>query len=447
MQKYDRSQRKRTAGFVYNQLSGKFSREDNGLVQKTDCIKSMIAYPNCSMRIKTSLLVAWLLFAAVAARSQEEFVEPPSRFLTRIPFRQLTGGVILFNAQFDTYPDTLNFILDTGSSGISLDSTTAEYFKEKPEPSDKTIRGIAGIKKVSFLYNRRMVLPRLTVDSLNFHVNDYSVLETVYGERIDGIVGYSMLSRYIFKINYDSLFIDICSNGSIRYPKDGFLLKPFISTLPIHNVKVEDETVHDIRILHDIGAGVCLMLTKDFAEDSALLKKKRKLRVKEGAGVGGEILMKITVVKELKLGPYRFHNVPTYIFEDKYNVTSYPFLSGLIGNDILKRFNVIINYAKRDIHLKPNTHYREPFDYSYSGIELHYVDGATTVAGVAPDSPGEKTGLQEGDIIIGVNNNLTQNFAQYKQALQEPNKKVKLIISRNGGLMEKQLKISSILKR
>lgn len=399
------------------------------------------------MRIKTSSIVAWLLFATIAARSQEEFVEPPSRFLTRVPFRQLTGGVILFNARFDTHPDTLNFILDSGSSGISLDSTTAAYFNEKPEPSDKSIRGIAGIKKVSFLYNRKMILPNLTVDSLNFHVNDYSILGTVYGERIDGIVGYSMLSRYIFKINYDSLFMDICSNGSIRYPKDGFLLRPNIGTLPVHFVKVGDETEHDIRILHDIGAGVCLMLTKDFVEDSALLKKKRKLRVKEGAGVGGEILMNITVVKELKLGPYRFRNVPTYVFEDKYNVTSYPFLSGLIGNDILKRFNVIINYARRDIHLKPNTHYREPFDYSYSGIELHYVDGLIIIASVAPNSPGESAGLQDGDILVGINNNLSQNFAQYKQALQEPNTKVKLIISRNGELMQKQLKISTILKR
>ena len=83
--------------------------------------------------------------------AQEEFIEPVSRLLTRISFTQLTGGVVILQAQLDNFPDTLNFILDTGSSGISLDSATVAYFKLEPEASDRTIRGIAGIKKVGFL--------------------------------------------------------------------------------------------------------------------------------------------------------------------------------------------------------------------------------------------------------------------------------------------------------
>src|SRR6185295_2402535 len=82
---------------------------------------------------------------------QEEFIEPASRFLTRVHFNQLTGGVILLQGQFGDFPDTMNFILDTGSGGISLDSTTADYLKLKPVPSDRTIRGIAGIRLVSFV--------------------------------------------------------------------------------------------------------------------------------------------------------------------------------------------------------------------------------------------------------------------------------------------------------
>src|SRR5688500_11285402 len=187
-----------------------------------------------------------------------------------LSFTQLTGGVVILRAQLDNFPDTLNFILDTGSSGISLDSTTVAYFKLKPEASDRTIRGIAGIKKVGFLYNRKLKFPNLTVDSLNFHVNDYSVLTSVYGEQIDGIIGYSLLSRYIIKIDYDSLKIDICSKGSIRYPKGGYLFKPILSTLPVQFARIKDETQHNMRFLHDIGAGVCLMLSQDFVDDSAV---------------------------------------------------------------------------------------------------------------------------------------------------------------------------------
>jgi len=97
---------------------------------------------------RTSLLV--LLLAGLCSRAQEEFIEPVSRLLTRFPITQLTGGVVILSARLDDFPDTLHFILDTGSSGISLDSSTVAYFKLHPEASDRTIRGIAGIKKVGF---------------------------------------------------------------------------------------------------------------------------------------------------------------------------------------------------------------------------------------------------------------------------------------------------------
>lgn len=394
--------------------------------------------------LQLTAIVTSLLLSTNNLRAQEEFVEPPSRLLTRIPITQVTGGVVIIKAQLDNFPDTLNFILDSGSSGISLDSAIVAAFNLKPEPSDKTIRGIAGIKKVGFLYNRKLKFPGLTVDSLNFHVNDYSALSSVYGERVDGIIGYSLLIRYIIKLDYDSLKMEICTKGSIRYPKGGYLIKPILNTLPVQNARVRDEFTYNARFLHDIGAGVCLMLSQDFVEDSVLIRKKRKLYPKEGEGIGGKVAMKMTVVKELKFGPYRFRNIPTYIFQDDYNVTSYPFLGGLIGNDIFRRFNVVFNYAKRDIHLVPNTHFREPFDYSYSGIELYYVDNRIVIGDVAKSSPADRAGIMEGDEVIGVNNNLSQNFGQYKIALQATGERVKMTLRRNGELLQKEFKVGSI---
>jgi hypothetical protein len=394
-------------------------------------------------RIKIHFLTI-LLLAGLAGQTQEEFVEPASHLLSRFRVTQLTGGVIILNAQLDDFPDTLNFILDTGSSGISLDSSTVSFFNLQPEASDRTIRGIAGIKKVGFLYNRKLKFPGLVVDSLNFHVNDYSVLTSVYGEQIDGIIGYSLLSRYIIKINYDSLYMDICSRGTLKYPRGGYLLKPIISTLPVQFARIKDEKTFNLRFLHDIGAGVCLMLSKDFVDDSTLLQKKRKLWPKDGEGIGGKISMNLTIVKELKIGPYRFRNVPTYIFEDTYNVTSYPYLGGLIGNDILRRFNVIFNYQKRDIHLLPNSHFRDPFDYSYSGIELYYIEGRIEIGSVAVGSPAELAGIKEGDVVIAINNDFSQNFNKYKMAILASNIKVKLVVRREGELIQVEMKMKSI---
>jgi hypothetical protein len=396
--------------------------------------------------MKRLLCFTLLLILARTASAQEEFIVP-SKFLTKFYFRQLTGGVILMQGRFDSYPDTLNFIFDTGSGGISLDSTTALYFGLVGVPSTRTIRGIAGIRNVSFLYNRKLHLPGLDIDSLSFHINDYSILNTVYGERIDGIVGYSVLSRYIIKIDYDSSKIEFWSRGSLKYPRGGYLLKPLINTIPVEPARVRDEQSISARFLYDMGAGLNMMLSTDFLKDSALLGKRRKLYAKEAEGLGGKIDMHMTVIREVKLGPYRFRNVPIYVFDDTYNITSYPYLGGLIGNDLLRRFNVILNYERRDFYLMPNSHFNEPFDYSYSGLELYFEDGKIVIGDVASNSPAEKAGLHEGDIVIAVNKNFNQNLQQYKAAIQSTGERLKLIIQRNEQLLEIDLKVKSILSR
>lgn len=391
------------------------------------------------------ILAFILVHDSPTVAAQEEFVEPSARLLSRIPFRQLYGGVILLRATFENFPDSLNFILDTGSGGISLDSSAADYFKVSGIPSDKTIRGIAGTRRVSFIYNQKLNLPGLSIDSLNFHINDYEILTNVYGERIDGIIGYSVLNRYIVKLDYDSSIVSFYTKGYMKYPKGGYLLKPIITTLPVQVGRVRDAKTIASRFLYDMGAGLCLMLSSDFVNDSALISKKRKTYVKEAEGLGGKVDMQATVVKEFKLGPYKFRNVPVYIFDDTYNVTSYPYLGGILGNDLLRRFNTILNYDKRDIYIKPNTHFGDQFDYAYTGIELYYIDGLIIIGDVASGSAAEKAGLKEGDIVVGINKTFDQVLSHYKAALQVPGERVKLVIRRDDKLFDFVFKIKSIL--
>lgn len=379
-----------------------------------------------------------------SAFSQEEFIEP-SKFITKFRFDQLTGGVILMQGRFDTFADTLNFILDTGSGGISLDSSTAENFKLKGIPSNRTIRGIAGIRNVSFLNDRTLHLPGVSISNLNFHINDYSILTEVYGLRIDGIVGYSVFSRYIIKIDYDSSRIEFWTRGSMKYPRGGFLFRPIVNTIPVQQARVKDGKTISARFLYDMGAGLNMMLSTDFLKDSSLLNKKRKLYAKEAEGLGGKIDMSMTVIKEVRMGPYKFRNVPVYVFDDTYNITSYPYLAGLIGNDLLRRFNVILNYDRRDFYLVPNSHFNEPFDYSYTGLELYYIENKIIIGDVARNSPAEAAGLKEGDIVLAINKNFNQNLQQYKAAIQNAGDKIKLIVQRGGELKEYELKIKSIL--
>lgn len=379
------------------------------------------------------------------ASAQEEFVQPPAKLLTTFPFRQFSGGVILIKGLINDHKDSLNFILDTGSGGISLDSATVSQLRILSEVSDKTIRGIAGIRKVNFAYNNKLRLPGLTVDSLNFHINDYDILTSVYGEHIDGIIGYSFFNRYIVKIDYDSSLIKVYSKGSLKYPKGGYLLKPLLVNLLIQSARITDEEERTARFYFDTGAGLCLLLSSDFVEDSTLFSPKRKRVVTQVEGLGGKKQMELTTVKNFKLGPYKFKKVPAYVFDDEFNVTSYPYLGGLMGNDLLRRFNVIINYEKRDVYITPNTHYRELFDYSYTGLNFYVVNNEIVITDVMKGSPAEKAGFLPDDVIMAVNNNFSKNIQSYKTALQNTGEKVRILVYRKGSPLLLTLKIKSIL--
>jgi len=209
-----------------------------------------------------------LLFA------QEEFVLPQAKQITRFPFVLLSGGIIIVKARVDNIPDSLNFVLDTGSGGISLDSSTAAEFKIPTIHSDRTIRGIAGMKQVDFAYHHSLKLPGLTVDSLDFHINDYDLLTSVYGVKIDGIMGFSFLRRFVVSIDYDNLKIEVYKPGLIKYPRGGYLLSPQFSTLPMQNAVIKDETAVISKLIFDTGAGMCALLSQDFVDDSAFISKK-----------------------------------------------------------------------------------------------------------------------------------------------------------------------------
>lgn len=402
----------------------------------------MSLFSICMKRLTIAILLTGIFCAQAPAHAQEEFIMPEAKLLTRFPFMQLSGGIVIVKAQVDEYQDTLNFVFDTGSGGISLDSLTVQYLGLKKELSDKTIRGIAGIKLVAFAYNHTLKLPGLAVDRLDFHINDYELLTSVYGIKIDGIIGFSFLRRFIVNLDYDKQVMEVYSPGRFRYPKGGYMLRPDFSTLPLQMATIEDERVINARFIFDTGAGLTFLLSREFVEDSVVFRRKRKFYPTQAEGLGGKKMMDITIAKEIKLGPYKFRNVPIHIFDDEHNVTSYPLLGGLVGNDVMRRFNVILNYPDRCIYIKPNNHFQESFDYSYTGLGIYLINGEIRVIDIIKGSPGDKAGFQPGDIIFSVENNYTKNIQTYRTLFQNSIGKVRVIIFRE----QKPLVLTMMIK-
>ena len=66
------------------------------------------------------------------------------------------------------------------------------------------IKGVSGSRAAVYSNHHSLHLPKLVLDSLQFHILDYELLSSVYGIPIDGIIGYSFLSQFIIHINYDT---------------------------------------------------------------------------------------------------------------------------------------------------------------------------------------------------------------------------------------------------
>jgi len=385
------------------------------------------------------LFIGILLFVSVAS-GQETTVQP----LTRIPFLSLTGGVMIVTAQMPPFPDTLQFIFDTGSSGISLDSSTAAYLGLKPVYSGYAIRGVGGIRKVPFVNGRSLQLGSIRADSLDFHVNDYSVLTSVYGVRIDGIIGYSLLSRYVIRIDQELQQMDWFAAGANVYPRRGYRMKLEMDKLPSHAAYVQDLRGEQSRFLIDLGAGLNLLFSRRYVQSSGLLDNTRKRWIKSGEGIGGRIEMELTTMRQLRIGPYRFRQVPINIFDDDFNVTNYPDWAGLIGNDLLRRFQVVLNYPAKEMHLLPNRFFSDPFDYSYSGLELYLVANKIRVGYLAPGSPAATAGLELGDEVVAVNKNFSGILTEYKFQLQKAGERVRIIYRRDEKIGELEFRVLRI---
>jgi hypothetical protein len=404
------------------------------------------SYKPNDMRLLFPGLLLLFLSPARPVVAQDDLL-PASRFLTSIPFKVLDGGIIIGRARIGSFADSLNFIFDTGCGGISLDSSTAEQHRLCPRTSDQFIHGIGGVRPQRLLDALTIHLPGLSLDSMVVQVSDYEVLSSIYGEKIDGIIGYGFFSRYLVSVDYDSSKMFVYEKGAITYPKGGFLLRPRLFRLPTLEGRLNDARAIQGRFYFDTGAGLCLLLSSDFSSDSVVFGPKRKKPVKtEAAGLGGRTNMRLTTLKTFSLGPFHFRQIPTYIFDDSYDVTNYPELSGLIGNDLLRRFNLILNYDRSEIYILPNSSFHQPFDYSYSGISLARLQGRIIVTGVMEESPAERAGLREGDIVLAVNGDTRQDMQHYQSALRTLGPRVKIRVRRSDGKDEELfLKVRSIL--
>jgi len=112
------------------------------------------------------------------------------------------------------------------------------------------------------------------------------------------------------------------------------------------------------KFLIHTGYGNRLLLDDDFVNEYDLNEKLKTLsegQLKDSQG--NVIITKKALLPSFEIGEHKFENVPISFFSGSIGRQK----MSLIGGDLLKRFNIIIDLNGQQLFLKPNSNYTLPY--------------------------------------------------------------------------------------
>lgn len=243
--------------------------------------------------------------------------------------------------------DTLDFLFDTGA-GISVipSSIINQKVNLTIDGSQENggTDGVATVDKSS----------KNTIEINNLKWENVPLLSINYQKpSFDAVLGWIAFEDKIVEIDYEKSVLVIhpfLPNLSTEYTRLEFKLIggiPYIKCKLIVNEK-EFEGWFDF----DTGSDGELMIGQKFAKDNLLNNVMKNIGTSKSVGSTGiEIKNNDVILPKLKLGDYEMYQIPLSIQEQEVEGNEH---NENIGNNILKRFNAIIDFKNNYIYLKPN---------------------------------------------------------------------------------------------
>ena len=235
---------------------------------------------------------------------------------------------------------------------------------------------------------------------------NYLKLAELTGINIDGIIGGGFFRNLAVNINYKKKKL-------ILYQPDKFAIdrkeyetvdlvmeqqKPYIYS----NVVNQDGDTVRLKLLIDTGAALAFLLNTDSHDKVRLPDQIIKGTL--GVGIGGVIEGFMGKTSYMSLGNLSFQNIITNFQKvDSLILDQVDFKrNGLVGNTLLSRFDVYIDYLRGKLYLKPLKNYNKAFEYDKSGMFLLVFGNGLDqflVNYVVKGSPADLAGIKKGDIV------------------------------------------------
>ncbi len=295
----------------------------------------------------------------------------------------------------------LRFLLDTG--GVNLLATTAARriglasvgALETRGPGEQSVgSGFARVERL--VIGGAVALERQLV-----RVLDMPGFDDVEGVQVDGVLGVELFKRVAVQVDYAARELLLADSATFAAP-------PAATSLPITffghfpGIAAELDGLAG-QFWLDTGNRGGLVLLAPFVEEHGLAARYATSPLTTiGWGIGGRAQGRLARGGRLVLGSLVVEAPVLRLPVAVGGALAIRHVAGNIGGEILRRFLVTFDYARRVVHLAQGEPAARSFDVDRSGLWINrHADGAI-VGAVMAGSPADAAGLQVDDVIVAV---------------------------------------------
>jgi len=332
------------------------------------------------------------------------------------------------------------FIFDTGADGLYLDSTFVKLHGSLIKSNLDTARmGGAGATELKQVYLIKDPI-KVNIGSYNHKFTNSPILKLAdfNGDNVAGIIGNEFIKNQVLVIDNENLKLKI---DTIVNPKEYEAILPFEyidgRIYLKANLEIKDNHRITARLLFDLGSPDGITLNSYYYKS---LKRKniRPLKVIDytilfGGALGGNSDGGEFRATSINLGIDKIKNPIISFSKDTLGALSNKDYDGLIGNEILDRYNYAIDYRNHKLYLNKNGKYKKPFKSTLTGFYAMKKKDYAVVMSIYYQSDAFKNGVQLGDSIVLINNKKVTDLSdkELQEELKGEGKAIKLTIVRN----------------